>query len=79
MDDVQTHIVEGDNTLLALCSWDRPEAVSGHVTFHVEVLRMLTYAHVCSRMLTYAEGDVSGLVTLHVEVLHPAQASAYVC
>jgi len=35
--NLQTQIVGADNSLVAICSWDRPECNCGQMTFHVEV------------------------------------------
>ena len=35
--NLQTQIVGGDNSLVAICSWDRPDVNGGQMTFHVEV------------------------------------------
>jgi hypothetical protein len=35
--NLQTQIVGGENSLVAICSWDRPECNCGQMTFHVEV------------------------------------------
>eukprot|EP00960_Hanusia_phi_P072072 767698-Hanusia_phi.AAC.3 len=36
--NLQSLIVEGENdTLMAICSWDRPEGASSNITYHVEI------------------------------------------